>query len=83
MSLGNMANAVDPSLISEAVFENEDAKKCLIPMGITSENVAAKWGISRQVQDQMAADSHAKAVRAQNMGYYDEGTPSPEATNRC
>mmetsp|Transcript_29786 Transcript_29786/g.50039 ORF Transcript_29786/g.50039 Transcript_29786/m.50039 type:complete len:425 (-) Transcript_29786:423-1697(-) len=72
MSLGNMANAVDPSLISEAVFENQDAKKCLIPMGITSENVAAKWGISRQVQDQMAADSHAKAVRAQNMGYYDE-----------
>jgi len=72
MSLGDMANAVDPSLISEAVFEHQEAKKCLIPMGITSENVAAKWGISRQVQDQMAADSHAKAVKAQSMGYFDE-----------
>jgi len=71
MSMADMANSIDTSLISENVFEHAEARKCLIPMGITSENVAAKWGIPRQVQDQMAAESHAKAVKAQSMGYFD------------
>ncbi|QDR82534.1 acetyl-CoA C-acetyltransferase [Sporomusa termitida] len=33
-------------------------------MGITAENVAEKYGISRQEQDQLAADSQRKAVAA-------------------
>ena len=34
---------------------------CLLPMGLTSENVAAAYGIPRDRQDAMAADSHLKA----------------------
>ena len=34
-------------------------------MGITSENVASKYGVSREKQDQMAVESHAKAIKAQ------------------
>ena len=33
---------------------------CLLPMGLTSENVAAAYGIPRDRQDIMAADSHKK-----------------------
>merc|ERR1719420_1441632 len=33
-------------------------------MGITSENVAAKYGISRAEQDQLAVQSHARAFKA-------------------
>jgi len=33
-------------------------------MGITAENLVAKWGISREEQDQLAVDSHRKAAAA-------------------
>ena len=33
-------------------------------MGITAENVAEKWDISREAQDQLAAESHNRAERA-------------------
>jgi acetyl-CoA acyltransferase 1 len=42
---------VDPATLSDKVFEHEKANLCLMPMGITSENVVAKYGISRQTQD--------------------------------
>ena len=41
-------------------------------MGITAEIVAQKWGISKESQDEFAANSHAKAVNAQNQGYFDD-----------
>lgn len=47
MSNGNMMDAVNPDLLSEEVFEHELANNCLMPMGITSENVAAEYGIDR------------------------------------
>ena len=40
-----------------------------MPMGITSENVAAQYGITREQQDQLAVDSHAKALHANKMGW--------------
>lgn len=46
------------------VFLNQQAKDCLLPMGITSENVAAQWKIPRTVQDELAVASHAKAMKA-------------------
>ena len=33
-------------------------------MGVTAERIAAKWGISRDVQDQFALESHHRAERA-------------------
>ena len=45
-------------------------------MGITSENVAAKYGISRAVQDELAAQSHARAAAARASGRFkDEIVP--------
>jgi len=49
-----------------------------IGMGDTAENVAAKWKISRQEQEQIAVDSHAKATKAQESGRLsDEIAPVP------
>jgi len=47
MSNGNMMDAVNPNLLSEQVFEHELASNCMMPMGITSENVAAEFGVTR------------------------------------
>lgn len=41
-------------------------------MGLTSENVASRYGISRADQDAFAADSHKKAAAAQAAGLFDE-----------
>ncbi len=35
-----------------------------IHMGVTAENIAAKWGISREDQDKLAVESHNRAERA-------------------
>ncbi|KAI8967532.1 Thiolase, N-terminal domain-containing protein [Mycotypha africana] len=45
---------------------------CQLPMGITSENVAAEYGITRQEQDQFSVASHKKAAAAQKAGYFKE-----------
>lgn len=39
-------------------------------MGITAENVAAKCGISRQLQDEFALSSHQKAAKARREGKF-------------
>jgi len=41
-------------------------------MGITAENVAAKWGITRQQQDELALRSHQRAAAAIKAGYFKE-----------
>ena len=43
-----------------------------IHMGITAENIAAQWGISRADQDQLALESHNRAERATKAGYFKE-----------
>ncbi len=43
-----------------------------INMGLTAENVAAKYGVSREDQDQFSLASHDKALRAQAEGRFDE-----------
>jgi acetyl-CoA C-acetyltransferase len=43
-----------------------------IHMGITAENIAAKWGITRQDQDKLAVESHNRAERATKAGYFKE-----------
>ena len=49
---------------SEKVLSVQEAEDCLIPMGITSENVAADFHISRDVQDDFSAKSFQKAAKA-------------------
>ena len=45
-------------------------------MGQTAENVANQFGISREDQEQLAVESHAKAAKARELGYFtDEIVP--------
>ena len=39
-------------------------------MGITAENIAAKWGISRADQDALALESHRRAAAAMAAGHF-------------
>ncbi len=48
-----------------------------ISMGITAENVASRYNISRQDQDTFAANSQAKAARARDNGLFTEIIPTP------
>ncbi|KAK2782379.1 hypothetical protein FQN52_000919 [Onygenales sp. PD_12] len=71
---------------------SKDARDCIMPMGITSENVAERYGITRQDQDAFSAQSHKKAAAAQEQGLFDseivpvttkqfpEGNPEGPAT---
>jgi acetyl-CoA acyltransferase len=43
-----------------------------INMGLTAENVADKYGVSREDQDQFALESHQKAIKAWEEGYFEE-----------
>ncbi|GAW93804.1 acetyl-CoA C-acetyltransferase [Calderihabitans maritimus] len=43
-----------------------------IHMGVTAENVAEKYGISREEQDQLALESHLRALRAIEEGKFRE-----------
>ena len=43
-----------------------------IHMGVTAENIAAKWGITREDQDALAVESHNRAQRAVEAGYFKE-----------
>ncbi len=43
-----------------------------IHMGVTAENVANKWGISRDDQDALALESHRRAEKATEAGYFKE-----------
>lgn len=43
-----------------------------IHMGMTAENVARRWGISRRDQDELAVESHRRAIRAIEEGRFKE-----------
>jgi len=43
-----------------------------IHMGVTAENVAQKYGISREAQDALALESHRRAAHAIASGYFKE-----------
>ena len=40
----------------EQIQTNQQVQDCLLPMGITSENVAERYGVSRQSQDEAAVN---------------------------
>lgn len=51
---------------------------CLIPMGVTSENVVQAYNLQRTKLDQFAVESHQKAARAQAAGkFVNEIIPVP------
>lgn len=72
MSLADMNGQIDPATIGDDIFENENARNCMVPMGTTSENVVEKYGLKRKDLDQFAFESYSKAEAAQKKGYFDK-----------
>ena len=50
----------------------KDARDCIMPMGLTSENVASRYNVTREEQDAFAARSHQKAAKARKDGLFDK-----------
>ena len=74
MSSNDMAEAT-PSVDWAAAKGNPLAWACTIPMGITSENVAERYGVSREDQDRIAVRSHARVAAATRAGAFVEIVP--------
>jgi len=51
-------------------------------MGVTAENVAAEFGISREDQDALAVESHRRAAAAVKAGYFTEQITPVQAPAR-
>lgn len=52
--------------------KNAGAAACMMPMGITSENVSQRFRISRSDMDRFSLESHKKAADAQRRGFFRE-----------
>jgi acetyl-CoA C-acetyltransferase len=57
-------------LIDSMIADGLTCPITLVHMGITAENVAAKYGISRQEQDEFSAESQQKTGAAQKAGKF-------------
>jgi acetyl-CoA C-acetyltransferase len=56
--------------------DNAPIANVYIPMGLTAENVAERWDVSREEMDRFAQQSQERAVAAQESGFFDrEVTP--------
>merc|ERR1712167_315902 len=55
-----------PFAIGDSSKKEKLSRDALIPMGITSENVAKEFGITRIDQDRLSVQSHAGASSAKN-----------------
>ncbi|HLY47923.1 MAG TPA: acetyl-CoA C-acyltransferase, partial [Solirubrobacteraceae bacterium] len=51
--------------------QNGSAYDVYIPMGLTAENVAERWDVSREDMDRYAQQSQERAVAAQQSGFFE------------
>jgi len=56
--------------VMQTCNNSRDVMACVVPMGVTSENVSKKYHINRKVLDEFSAKSHQKAAKAQKMGRF-------------
>ncbi len=64
----------DAKLIDSVIKDGLWCAHCDIHMGITAENVAEKYSITREMQDRYAVESHRRAAAAWNEGRFDAET---------
>ena len=60
----------------------EENPEIYISMGLTAENVAKKYGISREEQDEFALGSHKKCVEAWENGLFDDQITSVDVVQK-
>jgi len=70
----NYGSKAIPTALWEGLRDHpdKDARDCIMSMGLTAENVAERYGVSREDQDAFAAASQQKAAKAQADGRFDE-----------
>ena len=71
---GGVESMSCPVLSESTEFLNQwllEKTDIYMPMGITAENVAEKFGITRERMEQMSVESHAKATAAVENGLFD------------
>jgi acetyl-CoA acyltransferase 1 len=78
----NYGSRAIPTTLWEKLQQSEvkDAKECIMSMGLTAENVAERYGVSRKEQDEFALRSHQKATSAQEQGLFDTEIVPVETT---
>ncbi|EME48489.1 hypothetical protein DOTSEDRAFT_67503 [Dothistroma septosporum NZE10] len=54
------------------ILKTQEAVDCMLPMGITSENVASDFSITRDQQDRYAVESYRRAELAQKAGWFND-----------
>lgn len=69
----NYGSRAIPTVLWPALKDSpvKDARDCIMNMGITAENVAERYGVSRADQDAFAARSQLRAAQAQKDGLFD------------
>jgi len=66
----------DPDEIHPRLIGKDAIADVYIPMGLTAENVADRWGVAREEMDAYAQRSQERAVAAQRSGFFErEITP--------
>jgi acetyl-CoA acyltransferase len=58
--------------MNPAIFTNDEDRAIAYGMGITAENVAKKWKVSREQQDAFSVESHRRALAAIAAGEFKE-----------
>jgi acetyl-CoA acyltransferase 1 len=66
--------------VNPRIKTNAKAASCLLPMGITSENVSSRYGVTRREQDELAVMSHARAAAAIKAGRFKDEIVPVEVT---
>ena len=61
----DISDTFDPDLLLQREEE-------YLPMGLTAENVAARYNVTRQEMDELAVESHRRAAAAQDAGKFDD-----------
>ncbi|HKD66617.1 MAG TPA: acetyl-CoA C-acetyltransferase [Candidatus Binataceae bacterium] len=60
----------DDQIFDSMIADGLNCPITLVHMGVTAENIAAKYGVSRREQDEFAADSQARYFAAQRAGKF-------------
>ncbi len=64
------------------IFDNDENVAIAYGMGMTAENVASRWKVSRADQDAFALASHQKAIAGQQKGEFKDETVPVEVVER-
>ncbi|WP_145924571.1 acetyl-CoA C-acyltransferase [Borreliella mayonii] len=59
---------IEDSIQKDALIDSLN----FVSMGLTAENLSEKYRITREMQDEFAYNSHAKALKAKELGYFED-----------